>query len=360
EVTIEELPTAETPQKISVSLRKPMEELQIGDEIRFKAMLFAPPTPVMPGAYDFARQFYFDRIGAVGFAPKPPEIIVHTPPSHFSAWLNGLRKSINDRIVTPMSPEAGPVAAAMMVGEMTAVPKQVGDDMRDAGIYHVLSISGLHMSIAVALVYISMRFLLALYPPLSMRLPAKKISAFVGLLSAVAYLLLAGYPVPAIRSFVMVACVMVAVMLDRRGVSLYSLAWSAVLILIFQPEAMLGASFQLSYAATIGIVAFYERFSHMLYANDGSFIRRIRVHFWGLILTSLVAALATTPLVIYHFNRFTLWGIAANMLMMPLASFWIMPAAVLAFLAMPFGLEHWPLIWLNEGIEWMLAGARYV
>ena len=357
---VEGLAPQQTPQKISLSIRRQAQDIQVGDRIRGKAMLFPPPTPVMPGAYDFARQFYFDRIGAVGFSPAPPELVSHQPPGYFEARLNALRVALNNRIIAPMTPENGPIAAAMMVGEMTAVSKDVGDAMRGAGIYHVFSISGLHMSLAAALVYVSIRFLLALYPPLAMRLPVKKIAACVGLLSSLAYLLLAGYPVPAIRSFVMVACVMLAIVCDRRGISLYSLAWSAFVILLFQPEALLGASFQLSYAATIAIVAFYERYGHLLHAGDAGIFRRIRTYFWGLILTSLVATLATTPLVIYHFNRFTLWGIIANMLMIPLASFWLMPAAVLAFIAMPLGLEYWPLVWLDKGNSLMMSGARGV
>lgn len=360
EVSIEGVEASATPARVSLSLRKPAPELAIGDKVAGKAMLFPPPEPSQPGGYDYARQAYFERLGAVGFAPSAPKVVERAPAHRFTIWLNALRSSLAQRIAAPMQPENAPIAAALMVGEMTAVPKDIADAMRDAGIYHVLSISGLHMSIAVALVYISVRFLLSLFPPLAMRLPVKKIAALVGLASSFAYLLLAGYPVPAIRSFVMVACVMVAVLCDRRGISLYSLAWSAALILLFQPEALLGASFQLSYAATLFIVALYERYGGLLAANDKPIFKRVGLYFWGLVLTSLVASLATSPLVIYHFNRFTLWGVATNMLMMPLASFWIMPAAVLSFLAMPFGLERYPLQWLDAGIGQMVAGAKWV
>jgi competence protein ComEC len=360
EVIIEGMDAGQTPRRISISLRKPAPELVIGDKVAGKAMLFPPPEPSLPGGYDYARQAYFERIGAVGFAPSAPALVERAPVSRFSIWLNALRFSLAERIAAPMQPENAPIAAALMVGEMTAVPQDVADAMRDAGIYHVLSISGLHMSIAAALVYVSVRFLLSLFPPISMRLPTKKIAAVVGLASSFAYLLLAGHPVPAIRSFVMVACVMVAIMFDRRGISLYSLAWSAALILLFQPEALLGASFQLSYAATLFIVALYERYAGLLAASERGIGQRLLMYFWGLMLTSLVASLATSPLVIYHFNRFTLWGVVTNMLMMPLASFWIMPAAVLSFLSMPFGWERYPLEWLDTGIGLMVAGAKWV
>lgn len=358
-LVIERLSEQRTPQRVTVALKKPLPGLEIGDRVRVNAMLFSPPAPAYPGAFDFARMFYFNRIGAVGYAPRAPELIERAGRSGFEEGLNALRLSLLNRIGAPMQPENGAVAAALMVGEQAGVSEEINDAMRDAGIYHVLSISGLHMSLAVALLYVTLRLLLSLWPAMALRLPVKKIAAAMGLLGALAYLLLAGYPVPAVRSFVMVACVMLAVLFDRRGISLYSLAWAATLILLFHPESLLGASFQLSFAATLGILALYERFSPALFAPGAGLARRFTLYFFGLMATSLVATLMTTPLVIYHFNRFTLWGILANMLMVPLASFWIMPAAVLAFLAMPFGLEHWPLVWLDHGIALMVAGARW-
>lgn len=357
---IEGLLPDETPQRISISLRKEYPHLQVGNEVEALAMLFPPPGPAMPGAYDFARAFYFDRIGAVGFAPSEPRVTDKGEISDFASWLTGVRLSLAQRIMRQMDEDSGPVAAAMMVGEQTAVSEEVGDALRDAGLYHVLSISGLHLSIAAGLLYFTTRFLLALRPSLAMRLPAKKIAAGIGLAGSFAYLMLAGYPVPAIRSFVMVACVMLAVLVDRRGISLYSLGWAAVIILLWQPEALMGASFQLSFAATIAILAFYERFGHVVVDSTAGPLRKTGLYFLGLMLTSLVATLATTPLVIYHFNRFTLWGIAANMLMMPLASFWIMPLAVLSFIAMPLRLEHAPLVALDWGIGLMIAGSRWI
>lgn len=357
-VAIEDVKEKNTPARVSISLKKPA-EMQIGDRVRVKAMLFPPPTPAMPGGYDFARGFYYDRLGAVGFSPYVPETVAKAEASDFSYWLSDLRLRLADRIKSQMTEENGTVAAALMVGEDASVSEEVKEALRDAGIYHVLSISGLHMALAVGLVYMTVRLLLSLYMPLALRLPVKKIAAVVGLISAFAYLLLAGYPVPAVRSFIMVACVMIAILFDRRGISLYSLAWAATLILLFIPESLLGASFQLSFAATMVIVALYERYAVALAVGGRGFFRTIAVYFFGIAATSLVATLATTPLVITHFNRFTLWGIVVNMLMVPLASFWIMPAAVLAFLLMPFGAEGFALSLLDNGIALMIEGSKW-
>ncbi len=360
DVTIEGIEKENTPKYISVSLKEVQDLLAVGDKVQLSATLFPPPTPVMPGAYDFARMFYYEQLGAVGYTPRPPVIMEKVAADNFEQELNRLRLSLTQRILTPMTAENGWIAAAMMVGEMSGVSKDVADSMRQSGIYHVLSISGLHMSLAAMLVFFSIRFLLSLYPPFAMRVPIKKIAAFVALLSSFAYLLLAGYPVPAVRSFIMVACVMLAILFDRTGISIFSLAWAAMLTLLWQPESLLGASFQLSFAATIAILAFYERFGSVLYKSDMGFVHRIWLYFLGIMLTSLVATLATTPLVIYNFNRFTLWGICANMLLLPLVSMWIMPAAVIALLLIPLGLEYYPLVMLDRGISLMMVGSRFI
>ncbi len=358
-VSIESIKPATTPKRVSISLRKPAPELRVGDTVKTKAMLFPPPEPAMPGAYDFARAFYFEQLGAVGYTPHAVEVIEPVAVNSWLEKLNVMRLEVGARIRAAMSTENGAVASALMVGEMAGVPEELRDSMRDSGLYHVLSISGLHMSLAVGVLYVTLRFLLSLYMPLAIRLPTKKIAAACGLIGAFCYLLLAGYPVPAIRSFIMVACVMVAVLVDRRGISLFSLAWAAMLILLFQPEALVGSSFQLSFAATMAIVVLYERYGNLLYQPEISWLRKLRVYFIGLMLTSLVATLATTPLVIYQFNRVTLWGVGANMLMMPLASLWIMPMAVVSLLVMPLGLEQWPLKALEQGIAMMIDISRW-
>lgn len=358
-VKIDGIPPVETPKRVSVSLKNVEEGLNVGDKIELSATLFPPPTPVMPRAYDFARMFYYEQLGAVGYTPRQPVTLEKAKENGFKEWLNAKRLSLTERILAPMSPENGWVAAAMMVGEMSGVTRETADAMRESGIYHVLSISGLHMSLAAMLVFVAVRFLLSLYPPLALNMPVKKIAAAVALLSSFIYLLLAGYPVPAVRSFVMVAVVMLAILCDRSGISVFSLAWAAMVTLLWQPESLLGASFQLSFAATLAILAVYERYGSALYNSNAGFFGKIWTYFSGIMLTSLVATLATTPLVIYHFNRFTLWGIAANMLLLPLVSAWIMPAAVIALLLLPFGLEYYPLVALDHGISLMMRGARF-
>lgn len=360
DVNIETVDAEHTPKYISISLRKLQSELRIGDRVQLPAALFPPPTPAMPGSYDFSRMYYFKQLGAVGFSPKPAEVIQATQENKSADRLTALRLSIADHLQARMNKDESAVAAAMMVGDQSRISDEVSESMRVAGIYHILSISGMHMTLAIGLMYFSIRFLLSLFPGVALRLPTKKIAASVGLVGGLVYLLLAGYPVAAVRSYIMVACVMVAVLLDRKGISLYSLAWAATLILLISPESLLTAGFQLSFAATLAIVVLYERYGHHIYDSDAGWLRGFRLYLLAVMLTSLAATLYTTPLALYHFNRMAIWGVAANMLMVPLSSFIIMPAAVAVFLLMPMGWDA-PALWaLEKGIRWMIEGSNWV
>lgn len=361
--TIEDLEPERTPQRISISSRHALPELAVGDEVTLKAGLFPPPRPVLPGTYDFARSYYFERIGAVGFAQSELTVTHQAVATvgTFSQWLANVRYRLSGQLQALIPGAAGTVAAALVMGDQKAIPEQTVQVMRDSGLAHVLSISGLHLSLAAGIVFLGMRFaLLALLPRLALYWNIKKIAAIFALLSAFAYLLLAGNPVPAQRSFVMVAFVLVAVLFDRRGISLYSLAWAAVLILLFEPESMLGASFQMSFAATMAMLAFYERYGHLLADMQAGWLRKFWLYLLGIALTSLVATLATLPLALMHFNRVTVWGIVANLAMIPLASFVIMPAVVLFFLLMPLGCEARAAKIMEFGIDAMIRVANWV
>lgn len=359
DVTVEGLEAKDTPKRVSISILKIPEMLALGTRIQLPAMLFLPPSPVMPEAYDFARMFYFDQLGAVGFSPRRPEILDARSTSHESR-ITALRLAISDHLVAVMGAEAGAIASALMVGEQSRVSDEVSDSMRASGIYHILSISGLHMALATGMVFFLARLLLVIIPFAALHWPIKKISAVLALIAGAGYLLLAGAPVPAIRSYIMVACVLVAVLADRKGISMYSLGWAATLILLFMPESLFSASFQLSFAATLAIVGLYERYGQLLFHAQAGLFQRCLLYFLGLMLTSLAATFYTSPLAIAHFNRMAIYGVLANMLVVPLSSIVIMPAALVAFVTMPFGVDTIPLIVLKWGLEIMMAMSRFV
>lgn len=357
---IEGLPAEQTPRAIRVSVRAGGVPLHAGDRIRLKATLYPLSLPTRPGSYDFSRHFYFSGIGGSGYGLSAVEIVEPHKEQGMALAVANLSHAMGEDMRAAMPGQAGAVAAAMTVGEIGPISEAVRDTLRDSGLYHILSISGLHLALASGIVFFNVRLLLSLFPALALRLPIKKIAALVALAGAFFYLALAGYPIPAQRSFIMVAFVLVAVLCDRTGVTLRTLALAALFILLFFPDSLMGASFQMSFAATLAIVSLYERFGAALSRPGARWWGRLLAYFLGILATSLAATLATAPFVLYHFNRFALLGLVSNLAVLPLATFVIMPGIVLSLLLMPLGLQAIGYVPLALGTQWMLGVAQWV
>lgn len=359
-VKIEGLPADATPLRVRLSFRDDGAVWQVGDRVRMQADIFPLPQPVMPDSYDFARHFYFRRIGGNGFAMRPPEVISSTGNSGIYNYFSNLRHRIGEDMRAKMPGETGAVAAAMTVGETGPIPTEAKDNLRNSGLAHMLAIAGLHLGIVAAIIFFNVRFLLALSTTLALRFPIKKIAACIALIGAGIYLFLAGAPVPALRAFIMVAVLFGGFMLDRSGISLRTLSLAAGFILLIFPESMFGASFQMSFAATLAIICFSESFAPYLYRRGNFGWRKIYNHGLSIIFTSLVATLATAPFVLYNFNRLASFGLISNIIVVPLATFIIMPGLVISLLLMPLGLQWLGYIPVKFGIDIMLRLAAWV
>src|ERR1700761_1970971 len=221
------------------------------------------------------------------------------------------------------------------------------------------------MAVVAGVVFFTVRALLALIPGLTVSFPIKKWSAAAALAAAAFYLLLSGAEVATQRSFFMTAVVLIAVMVDRRAITFRTLAVAAMIVLVVAPEALVHPSFQMSFAATLGLVALVQIGMPRLFATPDS-STATRVALWGgreiamLLLASLVAGLATTPYAAFHFHRVTPYGVLANLAAMPVVSALVMPAGFLGLVAAPFGFDglFWSL--MGVGIDWMIAVTQWV
>lgn len=350
------LAAPETPARVRLRLRADRPHLAAGQWVRLRASLSPPSPPVLPGGFDFQRHAFFQGLGAVGFALGAPEVLAAPPPGplEWRIHLANLRLQLTRRVMAQIPGDAGAVAAALITGHRTVIGETTLDAFRDAGLAHLLAISGLHVGLAAGIVFVGLRLLLNLWPPLALRLPAKKLAAAGALAAAFLYALLAGATVPTQRAFLIVAMVLAAVMVDRRGISLRMLAWGAVVVLLVQPESLLGPSFQMSFAAAVALVSAYEWTSERgLWRRSGhdGLGRRLALYAAGVAFTTLVASLATAPFVLYHFNQVARYGLIANMVAVPVTALWVMPAAMLSFLLMPFGLEGLALAPMGWGTD---------
>ncbi|HEV7369070.1 ComEC/Rec2 family competence protein [Arenibaculum sp.] len=362
EVAIAGMEPAATPERVRLHVSERHGEVMPGMTLRVRAFLQPPPGPVMPGSFDFGRQLFFARIGAVGRSIGPVEPVDGAGSMLSSAAAERARRVLADRILDSLDGARAGVAAALVAGEQRAIPAEAMEEIRISGLAHLLSISGLHVGLVAGLVFFAVRALLAMVETVALRFPIKKWAAVPALTAAVGYTLLVGAPVPTQRAALMTGIVLGAMLLERNPFSMRLVAFAAAVVLLLQPESMLGPSFQMSFGAVIALIAAYESLGSRFAAwrAGAGMPLRAALYLFGLVLTSLVASLATLPFGLHHFQQIQFYGVAANMIAVPVTSFWVMPLGLVSVAAMPFGLESWPLEAMALGIDVILGTASVV
>lgn len=301
------------PQKVRLTLKGKRTRLWPGQRIRLRVKLSPVPDATLPGGYDFPRQAYFQGIGATGFALSAPEIIGDR--SSLRTRLEKKREEITEAFLAHMASPAGAIAAALITGDKASIPEEIRENFINSGLAHILAISGLHLTIIAGCMFMIIRRGVALIPALCLAYNSKKIAALGTIVVTFFYLVLSGFGVPAQRAFIMITLVMGAILMDRSALSLRTVALAALLILLGTPEALLGPSFQLSFAAVIGLIAGYETWRTPLsqWLMGGGIIRKFILYGSGLAFTSFLATLATLPFTISIFHRFSLHAIESNL-----------------------------------------------
>ncbi len=366
EPSIEGIAASATPARIRVSTRRAEPSFEPGDRVRLRAHLMAPSPPVEPHGFDFARQAWFEGLGAVGYALVAPELLSRADRRGWSLGLAALRQTIAHEIVVAVPGAAGAIGVALLTGLRGALPDRIWDEWAIAGIAHLISISGLHMAIVAGTLLFAVRIGLALAPPLALRLPAKKLAALIALLGICGYLLISGGTVsgsgsvPIQRSFAMSALALVAIMVDRNPISMRLVAWAALAVLLLRPESLLGASFQMSFGAVVALIATYETGIGRHPSGAAGLDWRLLMYVAGIALTTVVASAATTPFSIYHFSRFPTYGVVTNLIAVPLTAIWVMPWGMLGMLLIPIGLGGPCFALMGRGIEVIIAAAAFV
>ena len=336
--SIDRLGPADTPARVRVVLRSG-EVASPGDRVSVSAILDPPPGPASPGAYDFAREAFFERIGAVGLALTPPQGIDARPLGGLEgaeAAINRWRWDMARRLQADLTRFAGPgragtgLAVAMATSHEAFLDEEDANSLRASSLAHLLAIAGLHTAAVVACLFFSTRLLIALIPPLALRVSPKKVAALVALVGLGGYFLLSGGHPPARRAAVTAASALVAVLCGRKAISLHALSNAALVILALEPECIAEPGFQMSFAATGALVSLAER--HQAPPSDSAapwairLVQRLFVEVRGLVGVSTVAGLATAPFSIQHFNRASLYGTPANLYADFLAVMGLMPS----------------------------------
>ncbi|HWI85968.1 MAG TPA: ComEC/Rec2 family competence protein [Sphingomonas sp.] len=334
-----------------------------GARIMLRARLVPPPPAPLPGAYDFARVAWFQRIGATGKALGPVVLASPAPDGGgFMAWLADRRTRLTAHIESRLAGSAGGVAAAFVTGDTGAIVQEDSDAFRQSGLAHLLSISGLHVTAVIAATMLLTLRLLALSQWLALRAPLLLIAAAAGAAAGLGYTMLSGAEVPTVRSCVAAMLVLGGIALGREAMTLRLVATGALVVLLFRPEALVGPSFQLSFAAVTAIIAFHEhpRVRGWVMKRDESWPRRLMRELGALLATGFLVEFALMPIAAYHFHRAGIYGAFANIVAIPLTTFIIMPLEALALLGDCVGLRT-PMWWLaGKGLALLLGLARHV
>lgn len=327
----------------------------VGDRVRLRARLDQPMGPVVPGSYDFARAAWFQQLGGVGKALGRVQVIKSDQSS-----MGTLRQRLSQHIRARMSGSAGGIAAAFAAGDRGGIAKVDEDNMRAAGLTHLLSISGLHVTAVVAAAaFIALR-LLALSRLIALRASVPVLSALAGACAGVGYTLLTGAEVPTVRSCGAAALVMIALSLGRQAMTLRLVMAGALFVLILWPESIIGASFQLSFAAITTIVALHESAVARRWFGPREEVRwrKLARGIASLLMTGIAVELVLASIAIFHFHRQGVYGALANIIAIPLTTFVTMPSEALALLFDMIGLGglFWSLTDLSlRGLLWLAA-----
>ncbi len=358
QVVLKRVPAWRTPERVRISLHGQQGYInpEPGLIVILTGHLSPPSGPVEPGGFDFQRKAWFGRLGAVGYTRTPVLAFALPEPGGAALRLTRLRLAISGWVQAAMPGKAGAFAAAVMTGDRSGMDQAGLEDLRASNLSHLLAISGLHMGLLTGFVFAMVRYGLSAWPGIALRWPVKKLAALVALIVGAGYLAISGGNVATERAFIMVAVMFIAVLLDRRAVTLRAVAVAATIVLVLRPEVLPGPGFQMSFAATTALVVVFG----LLRGWNGPKLPGWARPVFAVVVSSAVAGLATAPIAAAHFNRIADFGLLANLLAVPLMGLVVMPGAVLTGCLAVFGLGWIGLALMRPAIEWILGVAHWV
>jgi competence protein ComEC len=348
------------PRFVRISLKQDEPPLP-GQAVSCQAILRPPPGPVVPGAYDHSRRAWFDQLGGVGFALEPCQSAqLGNPPRamNFKLWLSKWRSKISRAIVEAAPGPGAGFLAAITTGDRAWLSPEDTKALQVAGLSHIISVSGLHVSLLGGMVFLAIWRVCALVPALALRIDARKIGAIVAIALTGAYTVFSGSEAPAVRAFIMSTIAFGAIILDRKAISMRGLALAAVAVLMVLPESALDPGFQMSFLATSALVALWEVWERRVPGEtQPGLLRTVFLWLGAAAGTSFVAGLATAPVSAATFHRLSPWALPANLLAAPINDFIVAPAAALAAFLSVFGLGEffWRIAGWGLGLNLKIA-----
>ena len=369
------MPREKAPRRVRVTTRK-APDVMAGDFVSLKARLLPPSHAALPGGYDFARDAFFAGVGAVGSTLGPIQRLA--PPGdtswrqRFSAAIDHARNRLAQRVNAIIGGDEGAIAAAMVTGKRDFLSNDARDLIREAGIFHIITISGVQMTLVAGIVFVVARRILALSPTLALKYPIKKWAAGVAMAGSLLYDIATGSRVGTERALIMTLIVLGAVIMDRRALTMRNLAFAVFAVIAIEPEAILGVSFQLSFAAVAALVAVMEARVVGMESNPDPFVpqrgKAQAAGFYadllhkplGLLIATACATGATASFMAYHFHDLSPYVLIGNPLTLTIIEFFAVPGALVGAALYPLGLDAPVWLYVGAGIKFILWVARFI
>jgi competence protein ComEC len=330
---------------IFLTIEDARESFLVYDRLIFSARLHKPHNFGNPGGFDFVRWLAFQDIYVTGYVSREQGLVRLGLPQSRS-WLRKIdtfRSTIREIIDSSTSPPINSFLRALLLGEQSAIPDEINESFIRTGTAHILAISGLNVGIVAAFFYFLFRRLLGFSEFLLLKTNVPKFATALSVLPVLFYVLIAGAGVSVQRAFIMTVAYIAALLFNRERDLYHATAFAALVILVIQPPALFGASFQLSFVSVLGIVLFAPKILSLLPQHD-KLLQKLEPPWWRrlkhqplvFMVVTFSAMLATAPLVAYYFSLFSFSGLVANLLIVPLAGFLIVVLGLIGVLLIPF------------------------
>lgn len=320
--------------------KKPYKYLARLDKIYLKADLKPPSTQIVPSGYDFTFISYFKNIGATGkITSRIRKLNKHNNKYDFaSKSRNLLLKIFKDKLGYKYSS----IASGIFIGETSAIPRQILENVRYSGISHIMCVSGLHLSVVAMFFYFNLRIILNFSNYIAYNYDIKKIAAILAIIFSFFYLSITGFQTAAFRAFIMVSIILISVIFSKDAYPMRSLALACIVILTIWPEQILQPSFQLSFIAVSALLSAFNKSIEEDDLEDESkiqnsgFIYKLIKYIKANFYSSFIASISTTPIVAYHFYIFSSYTIIANLIIVPFVSFLLIPLGIISIFLYKF------------------------
>jgi competence protein ComEC len=297
-----------------------------------------------PGTFNYRQHLANQKIWLRGYVRSDMDLVpLEKPEQNWNSFLHACRTKIRAFIDAWLPPDLSGLYRSLLLGERYSLSVDLRELLYNAGIGHLLAISGLHLGLVAGFAFLAFHFVLMRIPPVTGRWGSRPAAALAAFPPALGYGLLTGMALPALRATLMLAVFTLALVAQREKDLVNSLLLAALLILSMYPEALFTASFQLSFIGVAALICIFPflPIPRLLLSQDDKKERlpRLGRRFYQFICGSLIIFLYTAPVALYHFHRFTPLGIPANLIAVPVVGFLVLPAGLLAVSLLPLSVS---------------------